>query len=82
MVEPYKDHLEHHEPVSEGEMKITKFAGNNTICQTLRDAYALIDSCHYNDAKLKLRLAVAMGKAMDNKLQEYKKDAIRRERRR
>jgi hypothetical protein len=64
------------EPVSEREMEKTKFSGNNTICQTLRDIYALI-GVDDEAAKLKLRLAMAMGKAMDNKLVEYKKESAR-----
>jgi len=57
------------EPVSRREMRTTKFVGNSTICQTLRDIYAITKR---KRIKTKCRIAMAMAKAMDNKLQEYK----------
>ena len=62
---PYK----RREPVSEGEMDRKRWEGHYTICQTIRDVYHMIDN---PDVKLKLRLAMAMAKAMNDKLQYYK----------
>ena len=58
------------DPVSEGEMTRKKFLGNYTICQTLRDTYAIVDD---KEIRLRLRIIMAMAKAMDDKLHEYKK---------
>jgi len=43
----------------------------NTICETLRQAYHLIDN---NEARVKLRIATTMAKRMERKLREYKRD--------
>lgn len=62
---PYK----RREPVPEKEMDKERYEGHHTICQTLRDIYHLTDN---EDIKLKCRLAMAMGKAMHEKLKYYK----------
>ena len=62
---PYK----HREPVSISEMDRGRYGGHRTICQTLRDIYHIIDN---EDVKLKCRLAMAMAKAMNDRLQYYK----------
>lgn len=58
------------EPVPESKMKRRRYKGHNTICQTLRDIYALTDN---EEIKLKCRIAMAMAKAMQDKLKEYKR---------
>jgi hypothetical protein len=64
---PYKTY----EPVSEKEITKTRWQGHKSICQTLRDIYALSDN---EEAKLKCRVAMAMAKAMHNKLKRYKQE--------
>ena len=62
---PYK----RREPVSESEMDRKRWEGHFTICQKLRDIYHMTDD---PDVRLNLRLAMAMAKAMNDKLQYYK----------
>jgi hypothetical protein len=62
---PYK----RRDPVSESEMDRTRWEGHHTICQTIRDMYHMTDDPYI---RLKLRLAMAMAKAMNDKLQYYK----------
>ena len=62
---PYK----HREPVSEQEMERSRYEGHHSICQTLRDMYHETTD---ENIKLKCRLCVAMAKAMNKKLQDYK----------
>lgn len=57
------------DPVDVKEMEKLKFSGNFTICQTLRDTYAITQQ---EDIRLRLRIIMAMAKSMDNKLREYK----------
>jgi len=57
-------------PVNRGLMRTDKFDGNNTICQTIREAYLI---CKQSRIKYQLRIIMAMAKSMDDKLQEYKK---------
>jgi hypothetical protein len=59
----------HREPVPESKMAKTKYEGHHTICQTLRDIYHLTD---HEEIKLKCRVAMAMAKAMQDKLKEYR----------
>jgi hypothetical protein len=58
-----------------GEMDRKRWEGHHSICQTLRDIYHLTDN---PDVRLKCRLAVAMAKAMNEKLKWYKakQDAV------
>ena len=58
-----------HEPVTEEAMNW--ISPDLTICETIRQAYHLIDN---EDARLKLRVATAMAKAMTAKLQEYNRN--------
>ena len=55
-------------PATEEEMEFSRYAGHHTICQTLRDIWMMSDS---EEVKMKCRLAVAMAKAMHNKLNSY-----------
>lgn len=57
------------ELASAEEMDIKRWEGHHTICQTLRDIYHITDN---QEVKLKCRLAVAMAKAMNEKLKWYK----------
>jgi hypothetical protein len=52
-------------------MKKQRYKGHHTICQTLRDIYALTDN---EEIKLKTRIAMSMAKSMHNKLKQYKKE--------
>lgn len=62
---PYK----RRKPVDEKEMLKTRWEGHHTICETLREIYALSDN---EDVKLKSRLAMAMAKAMHEQLKRYR----------
>lgn len=62
---PYK----RRKPVPEREMLKTRWEGHHTICQTLRDLYQMTDD---EEIKEKLRLAMAMAKAMHQRLKAYK----------
>ncbi len=53
------------------EEKMNKKAKRNTICETLRSAYKDIDEESVEQAKLKIRVAITMAKAMDRKLKMY-----------
>jgi len=58
------------EPVSEDQMWWReRYAGYPTICMTLRSIYNITED---PEIKLKCRLAMAMAKAMNDKLQWYK----------
>lgn len=57
------------EPVPESKMLKTKYEGHHTICQTLRDIYHLTEN---EEIRYKCRVAVAMAKAMQDKLKEYR----------
>jgi len=56
-------------PATEEEMAFSRYAGHHSICQTLRDIWAMSDN---EEVKMKCRLAVAMAKAMVNKLKVYR----------
>jgi len=58
-----------HEPISEEAMNW--ISPQDTICETIRQAYHRIDD---QEARLKLREATAMAKAMTTKLQEYNRN--------
>ena len=58
------------EPVSVGTMINEKHINHHSICATLRRIYLRTES---EDSKLELRLAMAMAKKMQKKLEEYKK---------
>jgi len=62
---PYKKYP----PVDEATMDRKRFEGHHSVCQTLRDIYHLTDD---PEIKLKCRLAVAMTKAMHERLKWYK----------
>jgi len=49
----------------------------NTICETLRLAYKAIGNNDTEDAKLKIRIAITMAKAMSKKLEAYSKNYAR-----
>ena len=54
-------------------MRRRRYAGHHSICQTLRDIYALTDN---EEIKMKCRVGVAMAKAMQEKLKWYKQKEI------
>ena len=60
-----------HKPVAEKEMLKPRYEGHHTICQTLRDIYALTED---EEIREKLRLAAAMAKSMHNKIKKYRKE--------
>ena len=57
------------EPIRESYMDMKRFEGHHSICQTLRDIYHMTDD---EKLKLKCRVAMAMTKAMHEKLKKYK----------
>jgi len=57
------------DPVSISAMTRTRYKGHHTICEMLREIYALTDD---EEIKLKCRVATAMAKSMHNKLKWYK----------
>jgi len=67
---PYKKR----EPVSELEMNRTGYEGHHSICQFLRDMYHLMETPDTNkeEIRIKIRVAMAMAKAMNDKIQWYK----------
>jgi hypothetical protein len=54
---------------SKREMDRKRWEGHHTVCQTLRDIY---HSTSDHDIRIKCRLAMAMAKAMNEKLKWYK----------
>jgi len=58
-----------HKPVSEEEMDFDRYSGHYSICQYLRDIYHMTDN---SEIKMKCRVGMAMTKAMNQKLQDYK----------
>lgn len=66
------------EPIDEREMWWReRYATYHTICMTLRDIYRITQD---EDIKIKCRLAMAMAKAMNAKLQWYKERDLQAER--
>ena len=61
--------MRRHDPVPERLMLKQRYIRHHTICQTLREIYALTDS---EDIKLKTRVAMSMAKSMHNKLKRYR----------
>lgn len=72
-----------HEPVDVSEMDRTRYDGHHSICQFIRDMYHLSEEIEdrpierelfriTKELKLKLLTAMAMAKAMNQKLQDYK----------
>lgn len=57
------------EPVPESEMDRTRWQGHHSICQFLRDMYHETED---QNLKFKIRVCMAMAKAMNKKLQDYK----------
>lgn len=56
-------------PASLREMEFAKYKGHHTVCQKLREAYALATT---DEQKLLLREAMAYAKAMHRRLKAYK----------
>jgi len=57
------------EPIDIAEMDKKRWEGHHSICQTLRDIYHMTEDA---ELKLKCRIAMAMTKAMHEKLKSYK----------
>ena len=62
---PYK----RRNPVDVREMNRKEYEGHHSVCQTLRDIYHMTDN---DPIRMKCRLAMAMAKAMNEKLKWYK----------
>jgi len=62
---PYKKR----QPVPEREMAKERWKGHHTVCQFLRDIYAETQN---DEIKMKCRIAMAMTKAMHERLKYYK----------
>lgn len=56
-------------PVDERIMQRKRYAGHNTICQVLREIYAMSGD---EAVRTKCRTAMAMAKKMHNRLKAYK----------
>ncbi len=61
--------LKDREPAPLWEMDRERWEGHHSICQTIRDIYHLTDN---EELRLKCRVAMAMTKAMHEKLKWYK----------
>lgn len=59
------------EPVDVNRMRRQKYKGHNTICQELRDIFALSTD---ETVRYKCRLAMAMAKKMHERLKYYKQE--------
>jgi len=57
------------DPVSDGEMGRKRYENHFTICQKLREIYAMTDD---PEIKLRCRVAVAMAKRMHQALKDYR----------
>lgn len=57
------------ELTDKADMNKKRYEGHHSVCQTLRDIYHMTDD---KDIRLKCRLAMAMTKAMNEKLKAYK----------
>ena len=66
---PYK----RRNPVPESEMELTRWQGHHSICQMIRDCYHLTEN---EELRLKLRVAMAMAKAMNNRIQWCKHEHL------
>ena len=67
--------IREHQPVSEEIMTDSTHIGEHSICQTLRNIYALTDNLKANKGHIKLqtRIAMSMAKSMNRRLKRYKK---------
>lgn len=69
------------DPVSEDAMLTQRHKDEYTICQTLRDIYALVSDLEIEkklDAKLQLRVAMSMAQSMSKKLVKYKQEELKK----
>ena len=62
--------MRNHKPVSIAKIEKTRYKGHHTICQFLRDIYAMTDN---EDIKLKCRIGMSMTKSMHERLKKYRK---------
>lgn len=61
------------DPVSEKIMLDQTYHGHFSLCQKLRDIYVRTEN---EEVKLDLRIAMAMAKKMNDKLQDYKRKEL------
>ena len=59
-----------HKPVSIAKIENQRYKGHHTICQFLRDIYALTDD---EEIRLKCRIGLSMTKSMHERLKKYRK---------
>ena len=62
--------MRRHYPVPVSKMTKERYKGHHTICQFLRDIYALTDD---EEIKLKCRIGMSMTKSMHERLKYYNK---------
>jgi len=62
--------MRRHEPIAIEKIEKTRYLGHHTLCQTLRDIYAMTDN---EDIKMKSRIAMSMAKSMHERLKKYRK---------
>lgn len=65
----FEDFIGPQPPAPLEDMNKHRWDGHHTVCQTLREIYRMTND---PEIKLKCRLAMAMTKAMHEKLKEYK----------
>jgi len=59
-----------HKPVSIKKIENPRYKGHNTICQYLRDIYAMTND---EEIKMKCRVGMSMAKSMYERLKKYRK---------
>jgi len=59
-----------HKPVSIKKIEKTRYKGHHTICQFMRDIYAMTDN---EEIKMKCRIGMSMAKSMHERLKKYRK---------
>jgi len=59
-----------HKPSSIKKIENPRYKGHHTICQFLRDIYALTDD---EEIRLKCRIGLSMTKSMHERLKKYRK---------
>jgi hypothetical protein len=59
-----------HKPVSIKKIEKTRYQGHHTICQFLRDIYAITKN---EEIRMKCRIGMSMAKSMHERLKKYRK---------
>ena len=62
------------EPANIQDMKKRRYENHNTICQKIREVYALTSD---EEIKLRCRIMLNMAKKMHERLKKYKEESIK-----